>query len=64
MRRVRYFFDDPVVIDRDLRARMEAFRGRDPEQPWSWLVKGTQRVNEHDFGVITGRRFGDQSAIG
>jgi hypothetical protein len=64
VRDVRFFFDDPVVIDGDLRARLEAFRGRDPAQSWSWLVQGTHKVNEHDFGVLVGRRSGNHSATG
>jgi hypothetical protein len=64
VRDVRYFFDDPVFIDRDLRARLKAFRGRDPAQSWSWLVQGTRRVNGHDFGVLVGRQSDDTASAG
>jgi hypothetical protein len=51
----RFFFDKPVVIDADLRAKLEAFVGRDPAQPWAWFVQGTHPVSEHDFLVLTGQ---------
>ena len=51
----RYFFDQPVVIDAALRSHLDAFKGRDPEGPWAWLVQGTRKVTEHDFHVLTGR---------
>jgi hypothetical protein len=50
----RFFFTAPVVIDADLRAKLDAFRGRDPNSSWSWLVQGTRVVNEHDFALLTG----------
>ena len=55
VKNVQYFFDNPVVIDAELRARLEAFTAndRDPNGPWSWLVQGTCRVTEHDFRVLT-----------
>ena len=47
----RIFFDKPVAIDAELRSRMQAFIGREPTQPWAWLVQGTKIVTEHDFAV-------------
>jgi hypothetical protein len=52
---VRYFFDKPVVIDAALRSRLDAFRGRDPNKAWAWLVQGTKVVTAHDFRVLIGR---------
>jgi hypothetical protein len=51
----RFFFDQPVVLDADLRSKLDAFLGRDPTQPWSWFVQGTKLVTEHDFAVLTGQ---------
>ena len=45
--------DQPVVIDPDLRSRLEAFEGRDPSGAWSWFVQCTHRLSEHDFKALT-----------
>lgn len=50
---VRYFFEEPVVIDAALRAQLDAFAAKDPHGPWSWLVQGTRKITEHDFKVLT-----------
>ncbi len=52
---VRLFFDDPVLIDAALRARLDAFRGRDPARGWAWFVQQTHAVTEQDFGLLTGK---------
>jgi hypothetical protein len=54
VKNARYFFDQPVVIDAALRSHLDAFKGRDPEGPWGWMVQGTRKVTEHDFHVLTG----------
>lgn len=53
VRAPRFFFDEPVVIDAARRSQLDAFKGRDAEGSWSWLVQGTRRVTEHDFKVLT-----------
>jgi hypothetical protein len=55
LRDVRYFFDQPVIIDAALRARMDAFRNRDPEGHWTWFISATRIVTPHDFDLLTGR---------
>ena len=55
VRGVRYFFKKPVVLDSDLRAQLDAYKGRDPLQPWAWFVQGTHIISDHDFKVLTGR---------
>ena len=47
------YLNEPVVIDLELRGQLEAFRDRDPQKPWSWLVQGTRELTEHDFGILT-----------
>ena len=47
------YLDEPVPIDADLRAQMDAFRGRDANGSWSWLVQGTRSLSKHDFQVVT-----------
>jgi hypothetical protein len=52
----RYFFDNPVPITRDLRRRLHAFQGKDPESKnWAWFVVATSIVSKHDFELLTGR---------
>jgi hypothetical protein len=51
--RVRYFFSDPVAINADLRARLDAFRGKDPNRAWAWFVQGAKPVTRHDFELLT-----------
>jgi len=53
--KVSLYVDRPVVFDAVLRARLEAFQGRDPTAPWSWIVLGTRQLNRHDFMVVTGQ---------
>jgi hypothetical protein len=50
----RLFFEDPIVIDAELRSRLKAFANRDPFQSWGWFVQPTRIVTEHDFEVLTG----------
>jgi hypothetical protein len=58
VRDVRFYFDEPVVIDATVRSRLDAFvkRGHDPVGPhWSWLVQGTRYLTAHDFAELTRR---------
>jgi hypothetical protein len=55
VRAVRFYFDAPIALDADMRARLDAFRGRSPDQSWAWFVQQTHRVNEHDFALLVGR---------
>lgn len=50
---VRYFFDQPVILDAALRSLLDRYKGRDPAAPWSWFVQGTRKVSEHDFKILT-----------
>ena len=44
-----------VRIDADLRARLDAFRGKDAQSTrWSWFVQVTREVSAHDFRLLTG----------
>lgn len=49
----RFFFDDPVPVDLELRAQLDAFAGRDLQKSWAWFVQGTHRVTAHDFALLT-----------
>jgi hypothetical protein len=45
----------PIAVDAPLRARLDAFKGKDPGTGWSWLVQTTHRVTQSDFMLLTGR---------
>jgi hypothetical protein len=46
------YLDTPIVITADLRSSLDAFRGRDPNNPWAWFVQATHKLTEHDFNVL------------
>jgi hypothetical protein len=50
---VSIYTEKPVVLSAELRAKLNAFQGRDLSKPWAWLVLGTQRVTKHDFMLLT-----------
>ena len=47
------YLDNPMVIDFETRTMLDAFKDRDPNQPWDWFVQGTRAINEHDFQIVT-----------
>jgi hypothetical protein len=51
----RFFFEQPIIIDSNIRARLEIFKDRDLSNPrsWVWLVQGTHRLSQHDFRLLT-----------
>ena len=53
---VKYYPDNPVKLDVNLRKRLDAFKGSDIEKlekHWGWFVTPTRRVTEHDFKMLT-----------
>src|SRR5262249_22569451 len=52
-KQVLYFAENPVAIDTPLRARLDAFQGRDPKRRWAWLVQTARIVTEHAFRLLT-----------
>lgn len=49
----RLYLERPVVLDADLRAKLDAFRSRDSFKSWAWFVQATRRITEHDFRLLT-----------
>jgi len=49
----KLYIDNPVVIDSNLRSRLDAFKGRDMNKPWAWFVQFTHQVSVHDFNLLT-----------
>lgn len=64
IRHKRYFFDRPVIIDAPLRARLDAFKGKDPNNPWSWFVLAARILTSHDFEILTQAQPNDQQGRG
>jgi len=50
------YLEEPIIIDAELRSRLEAFRGRDLNKPWAWFVQATRKVSNHDFDILTKRK--------
>lgn len=53
LRNPTLYLEDPVVIDRDLRGKLEAFEGKDLEKAWSWFVQSSRELSEADYDVLT-----------
>lgn len=49
----KIYLESPIVIDAALRAKLDAFEGRDPSTSWAWFVQATRKVTAHDFGILT-----------
>jgi hypothetical protein len=47
------YLDNPVVIDAELRKKLDAFQDRDPNKRWAWYVQATRKISEHDFNILT-----------
>jgi len=47
------YFDNPVVIDSDLRKKLDAFEGKDPDKAWAWFVQATRKITKNDFSILT-----------
>lgn len=49
----RTYIDNPIIIDATLRAKLDAFKNRDPNKPWAWFVFATRKISENDFRLLT-----------
>lgn len=52
------YIDDPVIIDSSLRAKLEAFKDRDPSKGWAWLVQATRKLSDADYHLLTRKKLG------
>lgn len=48
----KIYLENPIVIDAALRAKLDAFKGRDPNTSWAWFVQATRKVSAHDFEIL------------
>ena len=49
------YLSKPVVLDATARSQLDAFKSRDPNNPWSWFVQSTHPITKNDFGLLTRR---------
>ncbi len=49
---VKIYLENPIVIDAALRAKLDAFEGRDPNTSWAWFVQATRKISNHDFDIL------------
>jgi len=52
----KLYLDNPVVVDGALRAKLDAFRDKDPAKAWAWFVQPTHKLTQHDFEILTRQR--------
>jgi hypothetical protein len=48
------WLSEPRKVDESVRGRLEVFRDRDPDGPWSWFIRTSRRVSKADFEVLIG----------
>lgn len=47
-------FDNPIVINANIRSKLDAFKDKDPNTTiWSWFVQSTKKITENDFKILT-----------
>ena len=49
---IKIHLDKPIVIDAALRAKLDAFEGRDLNTSWAWFVQATRMISAHDFDIL------------
>ena len=49
----KLYLDNPVIIDAEVRAKLEAFQKRDLSKSWGWYVQATRRIGRNDFNILT-----------
>jgi hypothetical protein len=53
----KIYLENPIVIDATLRAKLDAFQGRDPNTSWAWFVQATRKISMHDFMILVREEF-------
>ena len=51
----KLYLNNPVFIDAEVRAKLEAFQNRDLNKSWGWFVQATRRISPNDFNILTRR---------
>jgi hypothetical protein len=52
-RDVRWLPRPVLLSDLPVRSSLDAFKGKDLSNPWSWILRQPSRITEHDFHVLT-----------
>ena len=50
------WLSEPRKLDASVRGRLEEFRDRDPDGPWSWFIRTSRKVSLADFEILTGTK--------
>jgi hypothetical protein len=50
---IKLYLDHPVVIDQDLRRKLDAFKERASGKRWQWFVVTSRKISRHDFVLLT-----------
>lgn len=50
-----HIFEQPVIIDLELRTKLDAYKAKDPVRRWNWFVQATHKVSHNDFESLIGR---------
>jgi hypothetical protein len=50
---VKLYTETPIVVDAQLRSKLDAFKNRAPDKHWAWFVQATRWITEHDFRILT-----------
>ena len=48
----KMYLDKPIVIDKVLRSRLDAFEGKDLNKLWAWFVQSTRKITKHDYELL------------
>jgi hypothetical protein len=46
------YLDNPVIINAEVRARLQAFQNRDLDKSWGWFVQATRKITANDFNIL------------
>ena len=49
----KLYLNNPVIIDAEIRAKLEAFQNRDLNKSWGWFVQATRKISANDFSILT-----------
>lgn len=49
----KIYTETPVIINKDLRAQLDAFKDKDLDRPWAWFVQATRKITKDDFELLT-----------
>lgn len=47
------YFENPIILDKNLREKMDAFKSTKNINNWGWFVSKNHTINEHDFELLT-----------